>query len=344
MFAAARPFEREIPAFHPDYLRMLCALLEEEGGDVRAVLQQAGLDAADLDADGPMLPLSRARWLILALERAAARPTLALEAGSRVRPSWHGPLGTALRHSASLREALGLIERHAALRTRCFEARLEPVTGGLRYAIEPGVPLGDVRRFVLEHVLASTIGLVRALADAGPDSLKLELPWSRPAWHAAYRVLAGAVRFDAPALSLVLPDKVLDRPNPHADAASCLGARWVCEDQAVRAAAPPSVTQHVRSVLDASVGVSDLTLSHVARRLGTSSRTLVRHLNAEGSNFQQLLDDARRDRALRLLDDGARTIADVALALGYRSPSNFGRSFRRWVGVTPTAYRAGLGR
>jgi AraC-like DNA-binding protein len=333
------PFDRDTPAFHPDYLRMLCGLLDEEGGDVGSVLHQSGLCAEDLRADGPMLSLPRARWLIVALERAAGRPTLALEAGARVRPSWHGPLGDALASSADLRQALALVSRYAVLRTRCFQAILHLEPSGARYAIEPGLSLADVRRFVLDHVLASTVALMRRIGGATAGELALELPWARPAWHRTYRLFADTLRFDAPGLTIRLPDALLDRPNPTADRERCAQACRECDTLLDAPAIAASVTPLVQQVLE-RIDLRSASLALAASALGTSSRTLVRRLNEEGVTFQQLLDELRCRRAVAMLRGGDHAVSAIAGALGYRSASNFGRSFRRWVGTTPTAFAA----
>jgi AraC-like DNA-binding protein len=52
----------------------------------------------------------------------------------------------------------------------------------------------------------------------------------------------------------------------------------------------------------------------------------------------------RIDRAKLLLADGARSIEVVAAAVGFRSANHFTTTFRRMVGVTPSAYRRVCGR
>ena len=54
---------------------------------------------------------------------------------------------------------------------------------------------------------------------------------------------------------------------------------------------------------------------------------------------------ARRiTRAQALLEDPALSITDVAFRVGFQTASHFAMLFRRWTGVTPTAYRTAHGR
>lgn len=53
------------------------------------------------------------------------------------------------------------------------------------------------------------------------------------------------------------------------------------------------------------------------------------------------LNEQRMRQARRLLDDPALSISEVAMAVGYATPSAFTASFRRSVGITPSGYRRG---
>ena len=55
---------------------------------------------------------------------------------------------------------------------------------------------------------------------------------------------------------------------------------------------------------------------------------------------KQLLEEARRTRAVEYLVSSDEAVERIAVRLGYGDPSNFRRAFRRWMGVAPGAYRA----
>lgn len=75
-----------------------------------------------------------------------------------------------------------------------------------------------------------------------------------------------------------------------------------------------------------------------ARRLGVHPKTLHRlFLRETGMSFGQWRQQARLLAALEQLAGGARVI-DVALALGYGSPTAFATMFRRQFGVAPSRF------
>ncbi|MHC8306904.1 AraC family transcriptional regulator [Pseudomonas sp. PB3P13] len=81
-------------------------------------------------------------------------------------------------------------------------------------------------------------------------------------------------------------------------------------------------------------------LEAVAAHLHISPQTLRRHLREEGSSFQELKDQLRRDIAIYHLSRADLSLQQIAEQLGFSEPSAFHRAFKKWTGLTPGAYRA----
>ena len=84
----------------------------------------------------------------------------------------------------------------------------------------------------------------------------------------------------------------------------------------------------------------DLSANHsrdyYAARVGISCRSLTRLFQLQtGMGFLQWRQKARLLAALQRLGAG-RSVTEVALALGYRSPSAFSAMFRRVLGISPS--------
>jgi AraC-like DNA-binding protein len=77
----------------------------------------------------------------------------------------------------------------------------------------------------------------------------------------------------------------------------------------------------------------------VARSLGMSERTLARELSDDGLNFNEILQQLRRDLAVRYLDDRKLHVSKVAWLVGFREVSAFTHAFKRWTGKTPSEMR-----
>lgn len=85
--------------------------------------------------------------------------------------------------------------------------------------------------------------------------------------------------------------------------------------------------------------LSGATLEAVAARLGTSARSLQRHLGSVGTTFREELARARIRGAQALLIDTEAKIESIAAELGFKSLAAFTTSFRTALGETPAAYR-----
>lgn len=81
-------------------------------------------------------------------------------------------------------------------------------------------------------------------------------------------------------------------------------------------------------------------LAVTAQRLHISVSALQRHLAMEGTSFQLLKDELRRDMAIVRLTSTDATLTAVAAELGFADSTAFQRAFKSWTGSTPGAYRS----
>lgn len=105
-----------------------------------------------------------------------------------------------------------------------------------------------------------------------------------------------------------------------------------------------SVEDRVHAVLLELLPSGNATMADVAAKLGTSTRTLQRHLQDEGASFQAVLDATRESLAKHYLRSTTMAGAEIAFLLGYEEPSSFVRAFQAWTGTSPERARRELRR
>ncbi len=88
---------------------------------------------------------------------------------------------------------------------------------------------------------------------------------------------------------------------------------------------------------------SRATAENVARELAMSKRTLQRRLAEEGTNWLEVLSEARQTLAKHYLRNTHYGAAEVSFLLGYEDPNSFYRAFRRWENTSPETWRAAQG-
>ena len=86
--------------------------------------------------------------------------------------------------------------------------------------------------------------------------------------------------------------------------------------------------------------ITEPTIAHVCSRLKLGRSTLLRRLGEEGVTFQSLLDETRKELAIRYLVKSELNNQQIAHLVGYRDPNAFQRAFRKWTGKTPHALRS----
>jgi AraC-like DNA-binding protein len=104
-------------------------------------------------------------------------------------------------------------------------------------------------------------------------------------------------------------------------------------------ASESSVTHRIREILGDDFREELPSFEALTGLLNMSARTLRRRLEREGTSYQRIKDNARRDVAISLLSRYGMTVSDVAEQLGFSDPSAFHRSFKKWTGQSPGSYR-----
>lgn len=100
-----------------------------------------------------------------------------------------------------------------------------------------------------------------------------------------------------------------------------------------------SITHRIRELLGEDFRRELPSFEALTGLLNMSARTLRRRLEREGTSYQRIKDNARRDVAIALLQRPGATVCDVAEQVGFSDPSAFHRSFKKWTGLSPGAFR-----
>lgn len=340
------PFGLQKATVPLSYLQLLLEIAAERGLSQAQVLAGVPFDPARLsEPEGRMSPMQWTLMLSNALQL-TRDPALGYEYGLRMRPSSHGFLGYATLSCGSMREALEITLRYFEARQRNFTMRMETRGDEVFIEVREKQPIPVLRSHFYEHIL---IGLARGVAAClGMEMTQLPegeiwFDWPQPDYHAAFRTRLPAVRFSQHANLLRLPARLLDLRPVLADPHASKQAIALCERELAQAGGSQEdigLRVCAELVTSAEGGYPDQ--ATVARRMNMSSRSLARKLQAGGSSYQALLDEARRRDAQALIEQNTLAIQAIATRLGYTNPANFTRAFGRWTGESPSEYRARL--
>lgn len=269
-------------------------------------------------------------------------PRLAL----RFETNFIGLPAYAAMNAACMKDALEVLNRFFCLTFPAIEFSFPAGETGLKpgeaaIRLRPIFPLEGITYFVSSSALIVCNGILKAMLRAEQVASRAEITINEPqGWADVSREICSVpLRFGAPENRLVFPAELLTRPLPGADPINHRRLVALCEKFAADAGYDTTPASQVLAFLETEQNLA-APLSQAAAALGYSERGLRRQLERAGTSYRKLVDQVRENRARALLANTARPIQAIAHDLGYDAPSNFARSFRRWTGVTPKAFRA----
>ncbi|QJR35557.1 AraC family transcriptional regulator [Gemmatimonas groenlandica] len=319
----------------------LLAYLQTQGIDAGAVSARAGI-ALRTGEDAPdRVPAAVMAALWREAVAASGDPDLGLHTGESFQPGALDIVGYVMlsSHTASeairrgarlmrlLNDSLAVDLEHTAIATRCRVRLLQTAGEDLRV---------DSRQ-VIETLLAGLVHQLRLLTGRAVIPLAVQMRHARPNTgtreHA--RIFGIEPTFDADVDAIDIDHRDLDVPlrsaNPQLLAAFESHAEAALDALRTRESLSARVLHEIVTQLKGEAPSIPL----VAKSLAMSARHLQRGLANEGTTFQSLLDDARRELAVRHLSAPGATVAKVAWLVGFSEPSAFHRAFRRWTGHSP---------
>ena len=331
----------------PHKIALLVRTGQEEGLEATALLAGTGLAPSDLD--NPGLRTSTHQWMRAcrnALELGAS-PSLPFRMGAQVRLSSYGVYGYAMLIGPTVRHAMRIASRYHGLSTPTWRIDMREAGGQATWTFRDclGLQVDDaLYRFLYELQLSAHKSLGKDLWDEPPQRTS-HARYPRPPHTEVYEEWLGhMVEFGQAENQSRVSTAALDAPMPMYQPQTTAMVRDMCDRLLEEAhTALGGLARRVYEMLASQLGrFRDMT--ELSRALNTSPRTLRRHLRAEGTSYQCILDDVRCNLAKRYLQDTRMTSEDIATALGFSDSANFRHAFRKWASQSPSEFRRSASR
>lgn len=307
--------------------------------DADALLREAGIDPAALVDPDARLPVAQTTRLWQLAVVASGDPAFGLKVAREVQPTTFHALGYALAASATLGEAFGRAARYCRIVTDAGELALEQRGEECHLLLHSASGEAAPAVEATDAFAALQVRTARGLSAGSVAPLRVELRRPAPADAAPYlRAFHAPVRFGADANRLVFAAADFARPLEGANPELARLNEGLAAQQLARLDAA-DLPARLRALLTERLPDGEPTAAEVAAALHLSLRSLQRKLAERGLRYEGLLDDTRRALALTHLRDARLSLNEVAFLLGFSDASSFSRAFRRWTGVSPSAWR-----
>jgi AraC-like DNA-binding protein len=212
---------------------------------------------------------------------------------------------------------------------------------------EAAIELHDksVKRRIFAHevLLMLLHGVACWLVGRRIPVLRAQFAYPEPAHSAEYRLMYSTnLVFQAAHTALVFHAAHLDLPIVQNEGTLKDFLRNAPENILVKYKNGSSLTARTRRRLRQCLPGDLPEFEILSAEMNMTPATMRRRLHDEGTSYQSIKDQLRRDLAISYLSHSTRSVMDIGLELGFSERSAFHRAFKKWTGASPGEFRRRL--
>jgi len=311
-------------------------LITEIGLDFETVLRRAGLPSGVFDGDGAYVSLDSYARLWASVTYEADDPLLALKLGDASGIDYFDPAFFAAMCSQDMNMAITrLAEYKRRVSPFTFEVQIDDHATEIAFCTSAHT--------VVHPTLALTeivflVNFARRATRHPITPTSVSMPFDVPEAQ-AYEAHFGCPISQTNMRSVTFSGAEAKRPFvTHNDEI------WALFEPRLRHQVPisnlgPTTRMRVSHCLNAFLPSGRASVEDVARELAMSKRTLQRRLSDEGTNWLEVLNEARETLAKHYLKTTDYGATEVSFLLGFEDPNSFFRAFKRWEDTSPELWR-----
>ena len=307
------------------------------GLDPHAMMGRARLHPGALADPENWIPAKRVLTLLEDSARHSGRDDFGVLLGGCRTFASLGPVSLLLKHESNLRSVIGAMIDYRRLLNDLLHLTLRENGSSvlLEWNLIPGL-----RSSQGVNLLAATA--YRVLVDGGGIDWRpecLHFRQASPECLATFKQLFRCdIEFESNVDGMSFSSRCLDLANEFADPVLAAHARRLL-DLVPGIWRNDTMQDRVKSTLPFLISNGQTGAQNVADSFGVSVRTLQRQLIGEGRSYRSLLNDVRRDLAVRYLGDSSLSITVISQLTGYASLSSFTRWFVLAFAMSPARWR-----
>lgn len=325
-------------------VNLILSFFAQNGIDKHTFSKKLQLDEYQLSDPDARIPTRVMQTLWRTATSQTRKEQLSLEFGLYVNPYGLGIISYLLMNCATLRMALeklcryqdvvcaGVVTHVETHDNRC-QVRLEIVDQDI---VEPS--------YAVNSELSTYIKVIEALIGESLPIGLVEFSYDAPADRSTHIKVFGTenIIFSTADTSIWFPAAYLDKQIPHSNASLFPLFEKHLDDYLARIQQSDTMSYKVRMEIVRLLKGEEPKLIMVARALGIGERSIQLRLSEEGTGFRELLEEVRKELALSHLKENKMSTTDVSFLLGFSEPSVFSRTFKKWTGMSPNAFRKTL--
>ncbi len=311
---------------------------EDLGLNPVAEMSAAGLSVDLLSTPDKPIPFRSAVQL---LEESAQRSqcfSLGMRMAERRKLADFGAVSLLLAHQRSAREALMMSIQYRHLLNSSLLLAIEARGRWSRIREELLIEDPTPATQAVELGVAMVVLTVRTVVGSHWRPQSVHFTHGAPSDLEIHRrFFKCRLEFDSSFSGITCLTSDLNHENPTADAS--MGAHARAYIETLSGPNDESIVADVKRLVYLLLPLGRASIKQVAEGAGRNVRTLQRELDQTGDSFTAILNAARRDLALRYLENPRIEIGRISDLLGYARPAAMTRWFASQLGMTPQQWR-----
>jgi AraC-like DNA-binding protein len=329
--------------FRARFLANIIRFASQRGAGRNSLLAITGHSMEELNDDSLEFPAAVYNHLVEEAVRQTGDPLFGLHTGEYMSLSAAGLITQIIQSSSTVGEALQYICDFNNLGCRAMPYEVKRSGNEVQVQLHANPAWAQQSAVAVRHTaeagLVFTLRQFQHLTQERYLPLRVELTFDRNGPIEEYeRLFLSRVYFGKEMNALILDPAWLEAPIVTSDFHLLQILVRYAEERLAREQSTGFYAVVRQSILHL-LKPQFPTIDQVAGNLNISVRTLQRRLRQEGLTFKQMLDELKQDLALDYLSNPSLSVKEIGHLLDYSDTSAFVRSFKRWKGLTPNAYR-----
>lgn len=237
-------------------------------------------------------------------------------------------------------EAMETLSRYHDLATDFIKIHISEQDGNVHYSWETPSE-GPLNRHISEAVISWLFFTLKELASQPIPIRKVCFRHQGANFTSEHQqTFKCTIAFDQTRDEIIVAREVLEFPIPLADPSVIQHLEGILQEQLNELYPPNTWSERVTHFISQMFLRGDQpSIGTAAKEVSLSTRQLQNKLKDEGASYRKLLDQVRKEMALRYLKEPNVNLYDIAFLLGFSDQSAFNHAFKRWTGTSPRKYQ-----
>ncbi len=330
---------RHIPAA---IVALRIAVAELKGAKREEIIKEANISPELLSDPKNRVTVEQTMDVWKAIVNQTGSHDIGLECGLRARFQTMGVLGYVMMNSSSIIKAWTKLCNYQelvlsiVLQEILIEDDLITFRGVMQEEWQ------EEFRYTIDFIYTSCLTLIKNCTSKDIHPLELGFNFPKPSninrYHEIFDPATIKFSCDNPYITFKKAD--LEKPITAYDAGMFEHFEKLLKEIADEHDSINMTTRAVRNTILKRLKADVPKSKEIAKELAMSIRTLQLALQNEGTTYQKILNDVRKEVAIKQLTKSHNNVTDVAFLTGFSDISVFSRNFKKWTGLSPSEFQS----